>query len=108
MDPNGWDGPTSLEYWQLAAALLPVAIGHLGNAAGWTSATAKARLALAVYLGYAALGELLKGSFDALDWDTPKLVAASLVKIAAVSYASYKLLGNASPRLTGGRPGPTG
>lgn len=107
-DPSDLDAMSSLEMWHLLAALIPIVIGHAGNAFGWTSATAKARLSVAVYLTYAVIGEALKGSFDALTWETPQLVLASLVKVAAISYASYKVIGNAQPKLTGGRPGPSG
>ena len=102
------DAISSLEYWHLLAAALPIAIGHVGNALGIRSAAGKARLSLVAYLGYAVFGELLKGSFDTLSWDTPQLVMASAIKVAGISYAAYKIVANAKPGMVGGAPGPSG
>lgn len=106
---SDFDAATALEWWHMLSVALPVLIGHVGNRLPkrWRKADHMAQLAGATYLVYAVIGEALKGTFDTLSWNTPQLVAASLVKIAGISYASYKITSNAFPKVVGGKPGPT-
>jgi hypothetical protein len=100
------DSMSSLEYWQFLAMFLPVLIGKIGAwlPRRWRTSAHMAQLSTVVYLVAAVIGAALKGSFDSLTWDTPQLVAASFVKIAFISYTSYKVTGNAFPKLVGGKP----
>jgi hypothetical protein len=107
-DRGSLDAARAIEQWNYFAVFLPVVIAKLGAVIGWKgNAKRMAQLAVAVYFGFATIGEFLKGTFDTIDASTPQLLFFSLINIAFLSYASYKIVGNAKPNWVGGVPGPS-
>jgi hypothetical protein len=102
------DGLTALEYWHLLGAFLPNVVAVVIQR-GWTK-RAQATAAVATYFLFALIGEVLKGTFDTLTWDTPTLVLASAMKVAGAGYVAYNVLWRAFPlpdlieEKTGGDP----